>query len=100
MFLGVGDRLGLTFASKDASTDSLADTNAQAASDSNNEGSEEDLEPQSLLLAHAGPPSVDATATTGSGGSALGSLGLVLIAKGLLSWPHCAFLGTGIKAQS
>ena len=100
MLLCVGDGLGLTLASKDTSSDSFADTNAETTGDGNKEGSKEDLEPQSLLLADAAPPGVDAAATTGSGCSALSSLGLVLVAKGLLGGPHCALLGTAIKAQS
>ena len=100
MFLCVGDRLGLTLAGKNASTNGLADTNAETASYGNDEGSEEDLEPQSLLLAHAGPPGVDAATTTGSCCSALGSLGLILVTKSLLGRPHCAFFGTGIEARS
>lgn len=100
MLLCVGDRLGLTLASEDTSTDGLADTDAETTGNGNKEGSDEDLEPQSLLLGDAAPPGVDAAAATGSGCSALGSLGLILVAKRLLSRPHCAFFGTAIKAQS
>ena len=98
--LCVGDGLGLTLASKDTGTDGLADTDAETAGDGNKEGSDEDLEPQSLLLADAAPPGVDAVAATGSGCPALGSLGLILVAKRLLGGPHCAFLGTAVEAQS
>jgi len=98
--LCVGNWLGLTFASEDTSTNGLADTDAETTGDGNKEGSKEDLEPQSLLLVDAAPPGVDAAATTGSGRSALSSLGLVLVAKRLLGGPHCALLGTAIKAQS
>jgi hypothetical protein len=98
--VNVGNRLGLTLAGKDTSTDGLADTDTETTGDGNEECSDEDLEPQSLLLANAAPPSVNAVATTGSGSSALGSLGSVLVAKSLLGGPHCAFFGTAIKAQS
>lgn len=98
--LGVGNGLGLTLASKDTSANGLADTDTETTSDGNEEGSEENLEPQSLLLADAAPPGVDAVAATGSGCSALGSLGLILVAKRLLGGPHGALFGTAIEAQS
>jgi hypothetical protein len=88
----VGNRLGLTLASKDTSTDSLADTDTETTGDGNKECSDENLEPQSLLLADAAPPGVDAVATTGSGGSALGSLGSVLVAQSLLGGDEVSLL--------
>ena len=98
--LRVGDGLCLALASEDTSTDGLADTDAETTGDSNKESSDEDLEPQPLLLADAAPPGIDAGASTSSGSSALGSLGLILVAKRLLGWPHCAFFGTAIEAHS
>ena len=100
MLLCVGDGLGLALASEDASTNGLADTDTQTTGKGNDEGSEKDLEPQSLLLGDAAPPGVDAVATTGSGSSALSSLGLVLVTECLLGRPHCALFGTAIEAQA
>ena len=98
--LCVGNGLGLTLASKNTSTDSFADTDTETASNSDDEGSDQDLEHESLLLAHAAPPCVDAIAPARSGSSALGSFGLILVTECLLGGPHCAFFGAAVEAQS